>query len=338
MTSPLPNPGARLRELIQGFQPANALYVAAQLDIASRLQEGPRTAAALAVELSVHPGTLYRLLRALASVGVFEEGDGQAFTLNDMGRLLLPAEPGSLYALSLLNGAPYFREAWAHLGDAVRTGENAFRLVFGTDDWTWRAEHPAENDVFNAAMAGLTSLTAAAVPTSFDFSRFGTIVDVGGGDGTLLAAVLRSAPAARGVLFDQPHVVGSAAPKLDQAGVAGRCELVGGSFFESVPAGLDAYMMKSVLHDWPDEECGRILAVTRKGMRSDSRLLVVEQVVEGPNTDPIAKFSDLNMLVMPGGRERTEAEWRELLTANGFNAVAFNRTKSPMWVIEAEPV
>jgi O-methyltransferase domain/Dimerisation domain len=338
MTSPDAPPAARLQNLIQGFRPAHAIYVAARLDIASRLQDGPRSAEALAKDVSADPRTLYRLLRALASVGVFVEGDDQTFTLNDLGRLLLPNEPGSLYALSLLNGAPYFREAWAHLEDAVRTGENAFRLVFGTDDWTWRAEHPAENDIFNAAMTGLSRPQAAAASGAFDFTRFQTVADIGGGNGTLLAAVLGAAPAARGMLFDRAHVVSGGGTILDRSGVAGRYELVAGDFFESVPAGLDLYMVQRVLHDWTDEECGKILTVIRKAMRADSRLLVIEMVVSGPNVDPLSKFSDLNMLVMPGGRERTEAEWRELLSGSGFKAVAFNRTTSPMWVIEAEPV
>jgi hypothetical protein len=205
------------------------------------------------------------------------------------------------------------RESWGALEHSIRTGENAFRHVHGTDVWTYRAERPEDSAVFDSAMQGLTSGLNDALARAYDFGRFSTVVDVGGGNGTLLAGLLSHYPALNGVLFDQEHVVAGAAPVLEQ--VADRCRVVAGSFFEAVPDGGDAYVLKSIIHDWEDQESIAILRVVR---RAGGILLLVERRLGEPNEDLGAKFSDLNMLVNPGGMERTADEYAALFEAAGY--------------------
>jgi hypothetical protein len=201
---------------------------------------------------------------------------------------------------------------------SVRSGENATRHVLGMSGWEYRQLHPEEGAIFDRAMSENTRRLAADVLAAFDFGRFGTIVDVGGGQGALLAAILRQHPAVRGVLFDQPHVVAGAPPILSTAGVADRCQVVSGSFFETVPEGGDAYIMKYIIHDWADAEATAILRTCRRAISQSAVLLVVERVVPPPDEGMEVKFSDLNMLVGPGGQERTRNEFADLLAAAGF--------------------
>jgi hypothetical protein len=328
----------RLRNLINGFQVSDAIAAAAQLDVASCLKEGPRRADAIAVQLRVHPATLYRLLRALASVGVFEEADDGSFALNEMGRLLLPDAPQSLRGWSLLTSRSYFREAWGHMRESVEAGRNAFQSLHeGESVWEWRAQRPHESAIFDSAMAGLSGGRAAAVVNGFPWGQFGTIADIGGGNGRLLGEILVRYPDTRGVLFDQPHVVEGSEPMLERLNVRDRCTIAGGSFFEAVPAGADVYMLSYVLHDWDDADCLGILSTVRAAMRTSARLVIVEQVVGPPNEEPTSKFSDLNMLVMLGGRERSEAEWQSLVKEGGFQTATLHRTGSPSWLIETVP-
>ena len=330
-------PGATLGRLIVGFQVSDAIHVAATLGIADLLAEGPRTSDELAAATNAHAGSMYRLLRALASVGVFHEEEGRRFSTTPMGALLRSDVPGSLRGWAMFVGRPYFREAWGHLEHSIRTGDNAFRHVHGTDVWTYRAEHPDESAIFDLAMESLTGASNRALLDAYDFGRFGTVVDVGGGNGALLAALLGEFPATRGVLLDQPHVVANAAAVLERAGVADRCEIVSGSFFDEVPAGGDAYTLKSIIHDYDDERAVAILLVCRRGMARDATLLLIERIVGPPNEDPRTKFSDLNMLVAPAGRERTLHEWDALLTRAGLRLASATPSASGLAVIEAAP-
>jgi hypothetical protein len=330
-------PGATLGRLIVGFQVSEAIHVAATLGVADLLAEGPRTSDELAAATSAHAGSLYRLLRALASVGVFHEDEGRRFSMTPMGALLRSDVPGSLRGWAVYVGRPYFREAWRHLEHSIRTGDNAFQHVHGTDVWAYRAEHPDESAIFDLAMESLTGASNPALLDAYDFGRFGTVVDVGGGNGALLAALLGEFPATRGVLFDQPHVVAKAAAVLERAGVADRCEIVSGSFFDEVPPGGDAYTLKSIIHDYDDERAVAILRVCRRAMARAATLLLVERIVGPPNEDARAKFSDLNMLVAPAGRERTLHEWDVLLTRAGLRLVSATPSASGLAVIEAAP-
>jgi hypothetical protein len=302
---PLPAP-LRLRNLINGFQISDAIAAAAQLDV--------------------------------ASVGVFEERDDGSFALNEMGGLLLPDAPQSLRGWSLLTSRGYLREAWAHLRESVQSGSNAFQLLHdGKSVWEWRAERPQESAIFDSAMTGLSGGRATAVVNGLAWDQFGTIADIGGGNGRLLGEILVKYPGTRGILFDQPHVVERAQPLLNGLAVRDRCSIIGGSFFEAVPSGADAYVLSHVLHDWNDDDCLRILSTVRAAMAPSARLVMVEQVIGPPNEEPSPKFSDLNMLVMPGGRERTDAEWQALARGAGFEPVILRRTASPSWLLETVP-
>jgi hypothetical protein len=330
-------PAARLGRLIVGFQVSQAIHVAAVLGIADLLADGPRTSDELAAQTDANPGSLYRLLRALASVGVFHEEEGRRFALTPVGESLRSDVPGSLRGWAAFVGRPYFREAWSQLEHSIRTGENAFQYVHGTDVWSYRAERPEESVIFDLAMEALTGASNRALLDAYDFSRFGTVIDIGGGNGVLLAALLTEYPTMQGIVFDQPHVVANAEGVLQARGVADRCRVVGGSFFEEVPAGGDAYAMKSIIHDWDDEPATEILRSCRRPMAEEARLLLIERIVGPPNEDPLTKFGDLNMLVAPAGRERTIEEWEVLLKSAGFRLVEVTPTASGLAVIEAAP-
>lgn len=321
MDDPSVRPSLALRRLVNGHQVTQAIHVAAVLGIADLLADGPRTSEDLAAATDSHPQALYRLLRALASVGVVREESERAFALTEIGAGLCSDAPEPLGAWAAFVAMPYQWAAWGALLHSVRTGENAFRHVHGTDSWTYRARHPDLSAAFDRAMTDLSRQVSAAVLAAFEFGRFAHIVDVGGGNGVFLAAILAKYPAMRGILFDQPHVVGGADP-IEAAGVADRCEIIGGSFFEQVPAGGEAYLLKAILHDWEDAPCIQILQTCRRAMEDGTSLLVVERDLGPPNQNPDAKFSDLNMLVGPMGQERTPDEYADLFAAAGFRFVS----------------
>jgi hypothetical protein len=312
--------------LINGYQVSQAIHVAAALGVADQLADGARDAEDLAAATSAHAPALYRLLRALAAVGVLHEDADHRFSLTPLGEGLRGDAPGSSAAWAAFIGRSYHWSAWSQLLHSVRTGENAFAAVHGVDVWTYRAEHPEESEIFDAAMTALASRVAAAVLDAYDFGRFEVVADIGGSRGALLAAILARHPHLRGVLFDRPAVV---------AGVdlGERCRVDGGSFFEDVPGDADAYILKSVLHDWEDEPAVAILRTIRRAAPEGAAVLIVERRLGPPNAEPLAKLSDLNMLVATGGRERTREEYARLLEAAGYALV--NETPAgPVSVIE----
>jgi hypothetical protein len=274
----------------------------------------------------------------LAALGVYERGADGAFALTALGAALCRDAPGSVAAWARFAGRPHHMTAWAELTHSVRTGENAFTAVHGETNWQYRSSRPEEQELFDAAMTAITAGVAEGVAAAYDFGRFCRIVDVGGGQGGLLATLLQRYPALLGVLFDQPTVVAGAGALLAEHGVADRCDVAGGDFFRAVPAGADAYLLKSVIHDWADEEAVAILRVCRRAIPPHGRLLLVEQLLdEGP--DPLrTAFSDLNMLVAPGGQERTRAEYGTLLSAAGFRLEDAVATGTDSFVLEGAPV
>ncbi|MEP7021021.1 MAG: methyltransferase [Pseudonocardiales bacterium] len=307
-----------LRRLINGFQISQALHVAAELGLSDLMATGPRTVTELAEQTGTHEPSLFRLLRALASIGVYEQHQDAHFANSELGEALRIDAPGSPGGWARLVGSRYQWQAWGALEHSVRTGENAFTSIEGMSIWEFRQRHPQEGAVFDAAMTSLTARVADAVVDAYDFGAHKTLVDVGGGHGWLLATILARTPSLHGVLFDQPTVVADAAPTLADAGVSSRCRVVGGDFFDTVPAGADAYLLKSIIHDWPDDESVAILRVCRSAMAPNGVLLLVERVLdEGPERAGTA-FSDLNMLVLPGGQERTVEEYRTLLATAGL--------------------
>jgi hypothetical protein len=330
-------PVAELRRLANGYQVSQAIHVAATLGIADLLADGPRASDELAAETDTDPQALYRLLRTLAAFGVFREDEDRRFALTELGDVLRSDAPEGIAGWAVFAGGPSHWRAWGELLHSVRTGESAFAHVHGTDVWSWRAERPGESAIFDRAMMALTRSSNRALVEAYDFGRFETIVDVGGGNGALLSLLLAKYPDVAGILFDQPHVVSGADDVLATAGVADRCRIVGGSFFDGIPAGGDAYVLKAIVHDWEDEESIAILRGCRAVVPDGGALLVIERVVGPPNTDPVAKLSDLNMLVAPGGRERTDDEFESLLAAAGFRLVGVTPTAAGLSVIEGAP-
>jgi O-methyltransferase domain/Dimerisation domain len=326
-----------LARLINGYQISQAIYVAARLGIADHLSHGPLSSIELARLSGSHPRTLYRLLRALASAGVFHEAEDRTFSLTPMGECLRSDSSTPLDGWAAYIGRPYAWQAWGHLEHSVRTGENAFRHLNGQSVWEYRSTRSDENAIFNRAMTANSRGAIEATTAAYDFSHFRHVADIGGGQGQLLAGILATNKSLRGTLFDQPHVVVKAAEVLNRHGVADRCEIVGGSFFETIPEGADAYVMRAVIHDWDDEEAISILKTCRRAMTADARLLLVERVVEPPNEGLISKFSDLNMLVMLGALERTYDEYSALCRMAGFETRGTTRAGSHFQVIEAVP-
>lgn len=323
-----------LRTMVTGFRLSAALAVAAELGLSDELASGPRDVADLAAAVSVDQETLYRLMRALATVDVYDEQDDGRFALTALGEGLRSDVPGSLRPLARTLADPPTWSAWGHLGHSVRTGENAFEDLHGMDVWAYRRSHPEQNAIFNDNMSGLSSLVADAVASAYDFAGHSSVVDIGGGHGVLLEAVLTRHEHLTGTVFDLPHVVAQSPTPQATASVASRWSAASGSFFDAVPA-ADCYLLKSILHDWPGARCVEILQACRAGLRPDGVVLVVETVVGRPGHEIDAAFSDLNMLVLPGGRERTAEEYAALFDAADLQLTRVVHTSSRMSIVEA---
>lgn len=330
-------PPVAMLHMIQGFWVSRALYVAAKLGIPDLLKDEPKSSADLAQATGTHRPSLYRVLRALDSVGVFAEDDRGRFALTPLGATLRTDVPGSLRYFAIEELGENHYPAWEKVLHSVETGAIAFNQVYGASKWQYMAEHPDEAKIFDAAMSSFSSVVAAAVVAAYDFSSSATVVDIGGGDGTLLTAILKGKPQLRGVLADLPHVAEGARPRFKTEGLADRCEIAAGSFFESVPAG-DTYVLKWIIHDWDDQQSAAILKNCRSAMATNGRVLLVEAVIQPGMATSFSKYMDLNMLVMTGGRERTEAEYRALLDSAGLRLTRIIPTRTEMSVIEAVQV
>ncbi|HLL74380.1 MAG TPA: methyltransferase [Pyrinomonadaceae bacterium] len=322
-------------QMATGLWVSKAIYVAARLGVADLLADGPKTVEQLAAETGAHAPTLRRLLRALAGAGVFREDAEGRYELTQFAEFLRTDVPGSQRGFALHVGESPSWQAWDGLLESVRTGESAFKRVHGMEVFPYYATHPESNEPFNSAMVELSNVVAAAVTEAYDFSRFRRIADVGGGRGGLLAAILKAAPAARGVVCDQPEVVAGARATMEAAGIAERCEYAGIDFFEGVPEGADAHVLKWIIHDWDDERALTLLRNCHRSLADGGRLLLVEAVVPEGGEPSFSKWMDLQMLVMTGGRERTAAEYRALLAEAGFEMTNVIPTKSPVSIVEA---
>lgn len=327
---------SELFRMIHGYRVSQAIHVAAELRLSDHLAVGPRSAAELAEATGCHPDALHRLIRALASVGVYRQLSDGRFESTALGDELRSDAPRGLRGLAAFVGRPYQWQAWSALGQSVRTGENAFSLVFGQAIWEYRATRPEESEIFDGAMTAMTRYQQTFLLDAYDFSAFGTVADIGGGRGATLAALLTRYSAMQGWLFDLPHVVAGSADLLEGAGVADRCRIVGGDMFKGVPHGADALLLKAILHDWENDEAVAILRRCREAMRPDSVLLIFERVIGDPLT-PQTAFSDLNMLVGPGGRERTGPEFAALLDKADLELTKIIPTAGDLSVIEARP-
>lgn len=328
-------------QMLSGFVVSRALYVAVKLGLADLLRDGPRGGDELAQVTGTHAQSLYRVLRALSSVGVFAEDEQNRFVLTPLAATLQTDVPGSLAAWAILQLGEENYQAWGEMLHSVRTGEPAFNHVFGMGVWQYRAQHPETENakIFDEAMANLIGFYNAAVLARYPFSTFEKVIDVGGGDGSLLIALLQAHPTMKGVLFDLPHVAPKAKKRLAEADLASRCEVMAGNAFTSVPGGGDAYILSRVLNSWDDERAIAILRSCHRAMESHAKLLLVERVLparvqQATAVQPLV-MSDLTMLVMTGGRERTASEYESLLRAAGFELTELIPTQSVMSVIES---
>ena len=326
-------PEVMLLQLGTGYWISQALYVAARLGLADLLKDGPAGVEELARATGTQPAPLFRLMRVLASVGVFAEEGERRYRLTPLSELLQTGPQAMRPMLIHLCEGPSWG-AWGELLHSVETGETAFPHANGAEVFPFYAEHTESAEPFNAAMTAYSTVVSEAVTRAYDFSPFHKVVDVGGGHGHLLSSILKSAPQARGVLFDLPAVVEGAQSRVRSEGLEGRCEIVGGDFFESVPEGGDAYVLKTIIHDWDEERALAILRNIHRSMKDDGKLVLVETVIEQGDAPSFSKLSDLHMMVMTGGQERTEAEYATLFERAGFKLTRIVATESLMGVVE----
>jgi O-methyltransferase domain/Dimerisation domain len=325
------------RRLIMGFRTTQLVHVAAKLGIADLLKDGPQEASAMATAVGAHPRALYRLLRALTSLGIFAETIDGRFQLTPLAHTLRSDIPGSLRDLALLYGDEWVWTAYGRTLYSVTSGLPAFDLVHGQTLFEYLHLHPQAASTFDRGMTAYSEQEAAAVLGAYDFSDVSNVVDVGGGQGALLAAILSAHPHTCGVLFDQSGVLDRARNVLARAGVAGRCAVRPGDFFEAVPDGGDVYVLKSILHNWDDGRSIAILRNCRAVMRRGSKLLIIERVVPEGNEPSEAKLFDVNMLVVLGGLERTRREYNGILEDAGLGLTRVIPTKAPVSILEAVP-
>lgn len=330
-------PAAALGPLMTGYWISQSIYVAARLALADRLKAGPQTVEALAAATDTQPDALYRLLRALASVGIFREDESRRFALTPTAELLQSDVEGSQRALAIMMGEEHFA-CWGELLYTVRTGKNAFEKIYGAPIFDWLSQHPEQAATFDRAMVSVHGRETGAMLAAYDFAPIGVLADVGGGNGSVLRGVLAKHPKMRGLLCDLPGVIERAKPLIAQDGLADRLQTVPTNFFESVPTGADAYLMRHIIHDWNDEQSLTVLRNIRRAIGPNGRLLVVESVIPPGNDPSFGKLLDLNMMVIPGGKERTEAEYRTLFAAADFRLASITPTQADVGVIEGRPV
>ncbi len=331
------SPRDRLNHMVTGCWLTQMLYVAAKLEIADRLSDRPRLVSELALETGTHEPSLFRLLRALASVGVFAEEGERRFRLTDMAEYLRKDHPHSVHASVLMMGGTQYL-AWSELRHSVHTGETGFQKQHGEPLFDYLSRHADEAAIFDKAMVAIHGRETAAIIAAYDFSGTKQIVDVGGGNGSQLCEILMAIPQATGLVFDLAHVAERAKVNISAAGLSDRCQAEGGSFFDTIPPGADLYLLRHIIHDWYDAESQAIFQAIREAIPAHGKLLVIESVIPPGNDPSFAKLLDITMLVVPGGKERTENEYRELLAGSGFRLNRIVPTTGGVDVIEALPV
>ena len=341
MADAAPTPNDPVQHLLQvggGYVRASALYVIAEAGVADHLANGPKTCAELAKATNTNEDALYRLMRVLASAGVFEEAGPRSFALNTPAELLQKSHPHSARDLILFIADPFHHRVYADLMESLRTGRPAAEKTVGMPVFEYLAKNPEYSEVFNRAMTNLSAAVIPAALEAYDFGGIGTLVDIAGGHGEVLINILRKYPNMRGVLVDLGHVVEGARPRFASAGVADRVQTVAGDFFKAVPPGGDAYLMKHIIHDWNDAKATQILGNIRAAIGDRRGKVILLEGVIAPGSGPgFGKVLDIEMMVLPGGRERTADEFRALFAGAGFELTSITPTKSPVCVIEARP-
>ena len=329
---------SQLVKMSMSYGVSRLLHVAAKLNLADCLANGPRTAEELSGPTETHAPSLYRAMRALCDLGVFLEDNAHRFSLTPLSEVLKSDAPNSYKSTVLMLTGDLFCRAMDNLLYSVQTGKTGFEQAFGVPFFDKLADYPDQAAMFSETMVGYHGPEHAAVAAAYDFSDFETIIDVGGATGNFLSAILHHFPGPRGVLFDAPHVVSEAAGLIQGHGLSGRICIEAGTFFDRVPTGGDAYLLSHILHDWSEEKCLQILGNCRRSMKADSRLLIVEMVLPDDGARHPGKRLDVVMLVLTEGQERSEGQYRELLKKAGFRLNRVVSTQSPASVIEAFPV
>jgi len=329
-------PPAQMLDVITSYWVAFAVHAAARLGVADHLTRGPATSDELAAASKAHAPSLFRLLRMLAAQGIFRQREDGRFENTPLSETLRADVPASMrpFALMMLDG--YNVVAWSHLLRSVQTGEESFTHVHGSPVFEYVASHPDKALEFGHAMTSISGAENPAIAAAYDYSKMSKLVDVGGGHGHLIAAILKKTPGLRGMVQDRPEVIQNASQQgpAKDPDIAGRLELVIGDFFQAVPKGADGYIMKYILHDWNDEQACRILANCRRAMTDGGRVLVVDNVIPAGNEDHWGKKLDVNMLVLTPGRERTAAEFHQLFSASGLRVQRIVPTACPLCIIE----
>lgn len=338
-SSPAAPPAAHVMDLVIAKIKTHVLSVFAELGLADLLANGPKSAGELAETTGTHAPSLHRLLRTLAGLHIVVESRPGVYGLTPAGHLLRSDVPGSMRGIAMMFGSEFHAKAWGHLTHSITTGEPAFDHAFAMPLFAYLEQHPDVAAAFDDGMTASSAAQSQAVVDAYDFSSIGTLVDVGGGHGTLLATVLRRHPSLKGVLFERPQVATGAGRVFEAAGVRDRVEVRSGDFFAEVPAGGDAYIMKRIIHDWDDARAAQLLRNCRAAMVHGGKVLVVDAVIdEGPGA-LYGKLLDMEMLVLtPYGKERTAAEFRQLFSEAGLRLARIVDTASPLKVVEAQPV
>ncbi len=323
-------------QLLNGAYVAGAVSCLAQLGVPDLVESGAKTAEELAAQTGTNPQALYRLLRATASVGVLAEGPERTFSETPMSAVLRANANPSLRAMAVMGGREWHGRAWSHLDYCVRTGKQALDHIYGVHIFEYLKQHPEEARIFDDAMTALSMIDGPAVAEAYSFDGIHSIVDVAGGHGFLLSTIMARHPHLKGTLYEAPHVL-EGCRNGPLTSVMDRCTLTSGDMFSSVPQGADAYLMKHIVHDWPDAECIRLLTACRKGVNPGGKLLVVDCVIQPGNNFSPGKFLDLQMLIFPGGCERTDKQFRELFAASGWRLNRIIPTAAAESIMEGVP-
>ena len=327
-------PQAVLLDMLCGMMKTQAIREAARLHIADLVKDGPKSTTELAAATGTDRTALYRLLSTLASLDIFVEVEPDYFAQTPLSNLLRPDVPGSMYDVTLIHGEQWQWRPWEAFSYSLQTGKSAFDQMFGEDLWHYFAKHPTLGERFQKAMVGFSTQVDVPIAIGYDFSSIHTLVDVGGGYGSLLTTILKANPAMRGILFDSPAVIEGAGAHIETSGVANRCTLIAGDVLEAVPTGADVYIMKQVIKDWDDTHCIRILSNCRQAMKRGGRVLVAEQVLLPGRAMSTSKLIDLQLMVVLSGRERYEAQFRRLFEAAGLHLSKIWPTKSLYSILE----
>jgi SAM-dependent methyltransferase len=336
LLSSVRTPSEQMLQMITSYWLSQMLGAVARLGIPDQIAREPKTGEQVAKAVGVSADAAHRLLRALASIGVFRLLEDGRFGLTPLGETLQANVPGSVRDFAIAETDAAHWQPWGRFLDSIKSGRPILKGTLGMELWEWYGQHPEDARSFSSAMGNLSQLVAAELVWLVDFSNVQKVLDVGGANGVLLTSILHANPKLSGILFDLPHVIKAAKPVIESEGLIDRCELISGDFFKQVPSGADVHVLKHIIHDWDDERAARILSNCQRALRPNGRLLLVEMLIPADNAPGPVQFIDLNMLVLLGGRERSEAEFAALLKKAGFKPPRTIRTQSPFVVIEAQ--